>query len=86
MLGIGADKNDRLTDSLSAHFVVQSADDLDIPMVLTGGEAADLAFMGPAGHHMDRAAIVGKLDGLAPALKVEARFRITVFRPLRPPG
>jgi 23S rRNA (guanine745-N1)-methyltransferase len=86
MLGIAADKDDRLADSMSAHFLVQSAADLDIPMVLTRGEAADLAFMGPAGHHMDRAAIVGKLAGLAPAIEVEARFRISVFCPAGPPG
>ncbi|MBT2531334.1 methyltransferase domain-containing protein [Arthrobacter sp. ISL-48] len=86
MLGIGADKDDRLADSMSAHFVVESADNLDIPLVLTLGEAADLAFMGPAGHHVDRAAIVGKLEGLAPVIEVEARFRITVFRLAGPAG
>lgn len=86
MLGIGSDKDDRLADSMSPHFVVESADALDIPMILTRGEAADLAFMGPAGHHMDRAAIVGKLDGLPPAIEVEARFRVTVFSPVRRAG
>ncbi|MDQ0633900.1 23S rRNA (guanine745-N1)-methyltransferase [Arthrobacter pascens] len=86
MLGIGSDKDDRLADSMSHHFVVQTAADLDIPMILTRGEAADLAFMGPAGHHMDRAEIVGKLDGLPPAIEVEARFRITVFSPVRRAG
>jgi 23S rRNA (guanine745-N1)-methyltransferase len=86
MLGIGADKDDRLADSMSAHFVVRSAQDLDVPMVLTRGEVADLAFMGPAGHHLDRDAIYGRLDSLATATEVEARFRITVFSPAGPPG
>lgn len=86
MLGIGADKDDRLADSVSPHFVVQSAADLDISMILTRSEAADLAFMGPAGHHMDRAAILGKLDGLPPAIEAEARFRMTVFSPVRREG
>ena len=85
MLGIGADKDDRLADSMSGHFVVQSVRDLDVPMVLTRGEVADLAFMGPAGHHLDRAAIYGKLDGLTTATEVEARFRITVFGLAGPP-
>ena len=86
MLGIGDDKEDRLAGSMSGHFVVQSADDVDIPLVLTRDEAADLAFMGPAGHHLDRAAIIRQLDGLGPAIEVAARFRMTVFRPAGPPG
>ncbi|MDQ0678345.1 23S rRNA (guanine745-N1)-methyltransferase [Arthrobacter pascens] len=86
MLGIGADKDDRLAESMSGHFVVRSVQDLDVPMVLTRGDVADLAFMGPAGHHLDRAAIYGRLDGLAAATEVEARFRITVFSPAGPPG
>lgn len=86
MLGIGADKDDRLTDSMSGHFVVRSVQDLDVPMELTRSEVADLAFMGPAGHHLDRAAIYGRLDGLAAATEVEAKFRITIFSPAAPPG
>ncbi|MGM9470609.1 methyltransferase domain-containing protein [Pseudarthrobacter sp. YS3] len=81
MLGIEEDKDARLAESLSGHFVAESARDLDIGMMLTPGEVADLAFMGPAGHHLDRAALVSSLGTGDEVTAVDARFRITVFRP-----
>jgi 23S rRNA (guanine745-N1)-methyltransferase len=86
MLGIEADKGIRLAESMSGSFVVHSNQDLDVPMVLAPGEVADLAFMGPAGHHLDRAALAARLNGLASATEVEARFRITVFGLAGPAG
>lgn len=85
MLGIEAGKDDRLADSMSGYFEPQSTHDLDIPLKLTPNEVADLAFMGPAGHHLDRAGLVQELGSLAPTTLVEARFRITVFCPLPAP-
>jgi 23S rRNA (guanine745-N1)-methyltransferase len=84
MLTIEDDKDARLAESLAGYFVAESALDLDVPMVLSPGEVADLAFMGPAGHHLDRAALAGKLGTSEVATEVEARFRITIFRPARP--
>lgn len=81
MLAIEDDKDARLAESLAGHFVIESTRELDIQMTLTPGEMADLAFMGPAGHHLDRAAIAAKLGHEAVGTEVEARFRITVFRP-----
>jgi 23S rRNA (guanine745-N1)-methyltransferase len=86
MLGIEADKGVRLADSMSGSFVVHSDQDLDVPMVLAPGEVGDLAFMGPAGHHLDRAALAARLNGLASETEVEARFRITVFGLADPAG
>ncbi|MET4591450.1 putative RNA methyltransferase [Arthrobacter sp. 754] len=80
MLGIAEDKDTRLAESLSGHFVADTVRDLDIGMMLTPGEIADLAFMGPAGHHLDRAALVSSLGTGGGATAVEARFRISVFR------
>lgn len=79
MLGIEADKDLRLADSMSGRFIVQASQDLDVPMALTPGEVADLAFMGPAGHHLDHAALAARLSVAAPVTEVQARFRITVF-------
>jgi 23S rRNA (guanine745-N1)-methyltransferase len=79
MLGIEADKDDRLAEAMSGHFDLESTHDLDIPMNLTPAEVADLAFMGPAGHHLNRADLIQRVSGLAPKTAVEARFRITVL-------
>jgi 23S rRNA (guanine745-N1)-methyltransferase len=81
MLSIEDDKDARLTESLSQHFVAESTQDLDIRIMLTPSELADLAFMGPAGHHLDRQAIAAKIGSREVSTEVEARFRITVFRP-----
>ncbi|HJW00363.1 MAG TPA: methyltransferase domain-containing protein [Arthrobacter sp.] len=85
MLGIEAGKDDRLVDAMSGQFTVDSVRDLDLPLVLGPREVADLAYMGPAGHHLDRATLADRLAGLEAGTAVEARFRITVFR-LAPPS
>jgi 23S rRNA (guanine745-N1)-methyltransferase len=85
MLGIEAGKEDRLVEAMSPQFTVESVRDLDLPLVLEPREVADLAYMGPAGHHLDRAALAERLAGLEARTAVEARFRITLFRPAGPP-
>lgn len=80
MLKIGDSKDARLTESLSGHFVTESARDVDIRMTLTPAQMADLAFMGPAGHHLDRQGIAAGLAAANSPAMVEALFRITVFR------
>lgn len=84
MLGIEEDKDHRLTGAMVPHFSVEETRDVDFPLSLTRQEAADLAYMGPAGHHLDRAAIAARLAGQPESIKAEARFRLTVFRPANP--
>ncbi|MCU1435413.1 MAG: SAM-dependent methyltransferase [Pseudarthrobacter sp.] len=84
MLAIENEKDARLAESLAGHFVPESTRDVDIRMMLTPAEMADLAYMGPAGHHLDRAAIAAKLTGREPVSAVDALFRISVFRQARP--
>lgn len=84
MLSIEDDKDTRLAESLAGYFAAESTSDLDVRMILAPGEVADLAFMGPAGHHLDRAALAAKLGTSEVDTEVEARFRITVFRPAWP--
>ncbi|WP_457962436.1 methyltransferase domain-containing protein [Arthrobacter sp. D1-29] len=86
MLAIEAGKDDRLAEAMSGHFDVESAHDLDISLNLTPVEVADLAFMGPAGHHLNRDGLIQRLSGLAPTTAVEARFRITVLGLAGRPG
>jgi 23S rRNA (guanine745-N1)-methyltransferase len=82
MLGIEPAKDERLAASLGTHFGPVEARDLDLALTLSPRDVANLAYMGPAGHHLDRAA----LDALEAALpawtSVSARFRISVFEPI----
>ena len=83
MLGIEAAKDERLVASLGGQFSVFSADNLDVPLLLSPGDVTRLALMGPAGHHLDRGALASLAAGLPPRTAVSARFRISVFEPLR---
>jgi 23S rRNA (guanine745-N1)-methyltransferase len=85
MLSIEDQKDARLAESLAPYFLPESARDVDIRLMLTRSEMADLAFMGPAGHHLDREALAAKLDTREPVSEVNALFRLTVFRPARRP-
>lgn len=84
MLGIEEDKESRLAAAMAPHFTVAETLDIDIPLSLTRKEAADLAFMGPAGHHLDISAVAGRLESQPETIQSEARFRLTVFRPAEP--
>jgi 23S rRNA (guanine745-N1)-methyltransferase len=85
MLAIEDHKDARLAESLAGFFVPESARDVNIRLRLTPTQMTDLAFMGPAGHHLDHDALTAKL-GLQDAVSdVEALFRITVFRPRTAP-
>jgi 23S rRNA (guanine745-N1)-methyltransferase len=83
LLGIDPAKDERLAASLEGHFTALSAEQLDIPLSLTPDDVARLAFMGPAGHHLDRRELESRTAGLAPLTAVAARFRISVFEPIR---
>lgn len=84
MLGIEEDKDSRLAAAMAPHFTVEDSRDIDFPLSLTREEAADLAYMGPAGHHLGRDAITARLEGQPGTIRTEARFRLTLFRPARP--
>ncbi|MBO1269101.1 methyltransferase domain-containing protein [Arthrobacter cavernae] len=78
MLGIEDGKAERLAESMQEHFAPGTTMELDIPLQLTGTELADLAFMGPAGHHLDRAALARSVRA-DEAVTATARFGISVF-------
>ncbi|MFF2243721.1 methyltransferase domain-containing protein [Arthrobacter sp. NPDC058130] len=81
MLGIEPSKDERLAASLGLHFVPVESKDLDLPLSLSPRDVANLAFMGPAGHHLDRAALTALEAGLPAWTAVSARFRVSVFEP-----
>jgi 23S rRNA (guanine745-N1)-methyltransferase len=82
MLGIEPAKDERLAASLGGHFAPVEARDLDLALALSPRDVTRLAFMGPAGHHLDRSALAALEAALAPSTSVSARFRISVFAPL----
>lgn len=81
MLGIEEGKDARLAEAMGSHFDAETSTDVVIPLVLTRAEAADLAYMGPAGHHLDRLGLSERLLAMPEPVQAEARFRLTVFRP-----
>jgi 23S rRNA (guanine745-N1)-methyltransferase len=81
MLGIEEGKDDRLADAMAGHFELDSSVDVDIALELTRTAAADLAFMGPAGHHLDLGHLAARLEGLPEPLTAGAKFKLLVFRP-----
>jgi 23S rRNA (guanine745-N1)-methyltransferase len=85
MLGIEEGKEARLAEAMGGHFDAEATSDVvDIALSLTRQEAADLAFMGPAGHHLGRDAVAARLAGRPEPVTAEARFQLMVFRPRKP--
>ena len=81
LLGIEEGKEARLAEAMGGHFDAEATSDVDVPLELTRQEAADLAFMGPAGHHLDRDAVIARLEDLPEPITAEAKFQLVVFRP-----
>ncbi|MFF2317179.1 methyltransferase domain-containing protein [Arthrobacter sp. NPDC058097] len=81
MLGIDPAKDERLAEALAGRFSPLSTQDIDVHLSLSPEDVADIALMGPAGHHTDRAALGERLAGLPPTTEVSARFRISIFVP-----
>jgi 23S rRNA (guanine745-N1)-methyltransferase len=81
MLGIDPAKDERLADALAGRFSPLQTQDIDVDLSLSPADVANLALMGPAGHHTDRAALTERLAGLPAASRVSARFRISIFVP-----
>ncbi|PRB42332.1 SAM-dependent methyltransferase [Arthrobacter sp. MYb23] len=78
MLGIEEGKEDRLVDSMREYFDSGTSQSLDLPLTLTGSEVADLAYMGPAGHHLQRKELE-ELATLEGSVAATAKFRISEF-------
>jgi 23S rRNA (guanine745-N1)-methyltransferase len=86
MLGIDPDKDERLAEALAGRFSPLPEQDIDVELSLSPEDVANLALMGPAGHHMDRATLSGRLAGLPQTTRVSARFRISIFVPAEIPA
>jgi 23S rRNA (guanine745-N1)-methyltransferase len=81
MLGIEEGKEARLAGAMGSYFDAETSTGVDIPLALTRQEAADLAYMGPAGHHLDQLDLPERLLAMPEPVHAEANFRLMVFRP-----
>ncbi|MFJ5860073.1 putative RNA methyltransferase [Pseudarthrobacter sp. NPDC092439] len=79
MLGIEESKEDRLGQAMAEYFDTQGSTAVDIPLQLSRQDAAHLALMGPAGHHLDRNSVEARLAAVAEPLAADARFQVSVF-------
>jgi len=82
MLAIEPAKEERLAATMGRHFRPHPGRELDIALSLTPDDVAQLALMGPAGHHLDREALAGRVSALPPRTADSALFRVSVFEPL----
>jgi 23S rRNA (guanine745-N1)-methyltransferase len=80
MLSIEEGKAERLGDAMAAGFELVGSSSLDIPLELKGEEVANLAFMGPAGHHLDREKLIASIPSGETA-ETTARLVVSLFKP-----
>lgn len=78
MLGIEEGKDERLAESMKGYFDSGTSQSLDLPLLLSGQEVADLAYMGPAGHHL-KSGELAELATLEGSVATTAKFRISEF-------
>lgn len=81
MLAIEEGKDERLAEAMAGLFEPDGTLDVDITLELTRAAAADVAFMGPAGHHLDLGQIAARLENSPEPVTANAKFRLFVFRP-----
>ncbi|MEU6564819.1 putative RNA methyltransferase [Nocardia nova] len=79
MVGVAADKDDRLTDALAADFTRTGRTAVEFPMSLDHAAIADVAGMGPSAHHGadNRERLIAALP---PTVPVTASVTVTTYR------
>lgn len=82
MLGIQPEKDAALAASLASHFELESSQPVTAALRLTVADVANVALMGPAGHHLNPRELDRTVAGLPKWTDVTAEFTISVFRRL----
>lgn len=80
LLDIGGEKEQRVTQALAGGFVLEQTRHVDIPLALTSDDVRNLALMGPAAHHLDRARLEAELHRLQGPVTATAAFCLQLFR------
>ena len=78
MLGIEPGKDERLAESMREFFTLVDTIQLDVDLKLDGRDIADVAFMGPAGHHLERSALLAS-TAAETSVHTTAKFTLSVF-------
>ncbi|MCZ9880440.1 putative RNA methyltransferase [Arthrobacter sp. B2a2-09] len=78
MLSIEPGKDERLAESMQEFFNLADTIQLDVDLKLDGRDIADVAFMGPAGHHLERSALLAS-TAAETSVHATAKFTISVF-------
>ncbi|MEW1819665.1 methyltransferase domain-containing protein [Arthrobacter sp. NPDC080031] len=78
MLGIEPGKDIRLAESMQEFFSLADSIRLDVDLKLDGRDIADVAFMGPAGHHLERSALLAS-TAAETSVHATAKFTLSVF-------
>ncbi len=80
MLGIGAEKEDRVAAALGPAFVPEQSAHCTFTMQLPLADARHAVLMGPSARHVEPAAVESALAGLPDPLPVTASFALQLFR------
>lgn len=78
MLSIEPGKDGRLVEAMQEFFVPGESLLLDVELTLDGRDIADVAFMGPAGHHLERQSLLALTAGET-SVHTTAKFAVSVF-------
>lgn len=78
MLSIEPGKDERLAESMQEFFTPADSVELDVELTLNGRDIADVAFMGPAGHHLERSALLASTAAES-SVRATAKFTLSVF-------
>ncbi|WP_113717930.1 methyltransferase domain-containing protein [Arthrobacter dokdonensis] len=81
LLGIQAEKEAALAASMDAHFELESSRPVDIALHLSPADVANVALMGPAGHHLAQQDVEQAAAALPRLTEATAQFTLSVFRP-----
>ncbi|RAN74234.1 hypothetical protein B5P43_29400 [Bacillus sp. SRB_336] len=81
LLGIQPEKEAALAASMDAHFELESSRALDIALQLSPADVANVALMGPAGHHLEQQDVEQAAATLPGLTDATAQFTVSVFRP-----
>ncbi|NYI06306.1 putative RNA methyltransferase [Allostreptomyces psammosilenae] len=86
-VSVDADKERRLDDALAEHFRREHVEDLEYPIRLDAAAVRDAVAMGPTARHLGSPEELRRRTAhLADPLPVTASFRLSHFRPRRPPA
>jgi len=80
MIGVDATKDDRLAETMSAHFTRVDSALVEYPMKLTHPDIANVVAMGPSAHHATDPR-AGLIAALPEAMTVTASVTLSRYRP-----